>query len=114
MPPNKLSIASLLSSLKAAPDVVEKGLKFRPVEQAEFVTPGPGTSIWRWGHIEPDDRLKLTYLFTDSDGVGAFLSFVFDTGNLIKEIEIWKGDGSSLNDIPAASALIKPEPGKIY
>lgn len=63
-----------------------------------------GTLVIRWREPKVSDRLKATFVYLDGE-IEPFVSFVFDTENYLQELEIWRGDGKSLDRVPEVSCL---------
>ncbi len=74
----------------------------------------PGYAVWRWGQIEPGEKAVLTATYRDIDGIGVMLTVVAGADKKLKEVELWRGDGTPVSSLPTPGALEKMVPGKIY
>jgi len=107
----KASIEPLLNELRGWSGSL-KALTIPSLEEASF-SQERGLSLWRWGDVDPAARGLGTYLFDDLDGTGLFLTIVGSPAGLVKEIEIWRGDGRPAGRVPSVEDLAPAVHGKI-
>jgi hypothetical protein len=66
------------------------------------------------GPREEGDKLKHTYAYKDSDGVTVLISVVVSEDNIVKEIELWRGDGKNILKIADPSDFFIPPRDKPF
>lgn len=106
----KSELCRLVDEIAASAEVAARGLHFLPTCQAIFNEPIPGNYLFTWSDPNPGDRLKLTYAYRDRDGTPVLISCVFRE-NESTEVEIARGDGKPIINIPNVTALFVPPVG---
>lgn len=114
MLPNREAFHSLVQELASAEASIRKGLQFPDAAEARFLEPAAGYAVWEWEPPADGDRGKLTYIFDDLDGVGAFMRVTASSIGKVKEIEFWRGDGVPIQGVPKLRDLIEGQTGMIY
>lgn len=104
----KDKIAVLIKEISTSEEVATKNLRFLDADDARLEEPVPGIYLLTWSQPEAGDRLKLRYAFRDSDEVAVVVSLVFSKENVITEVELSRGDGKSVQHIPALADLFTP------
>jgi hypothetical protein len=96
----------LLADLKDGDLPMPDGWQYSPLEDVA-ISISPGMLVIQWRTPEKEDRLKATFSY-DDDGGSPLVSLIFDTHNVLQELEVWRGDGQSLAYAPTAADLEIP------
>lgn len=102
----KNSLSVLLDTWSKSSEFASAGLSIGDLREADFEVASPGLVIWSWGMRSEHDRLKKSYMYHDRDNIPVFVSLVFGREGYLKEVELWKGDGSLIRAVPDASRLL--------
>jgi hypothetical protein len=110
---NRDALEPLVRALGGYPAVQKDGLQFSGVGDARFQEIDPGTLLWSWGERRPGERGKAALAYYDLDGQIVSVGLLAD-GNEVKEIELWRGDGTALLSVPSKDDLWEMVPGHTY
>jgi hypothetical protein len=103
---NEQSIGPLMNAVNAA--LVKRDLRAEPVsEHKQFSKVSDGFLIWVFNSIDPGEPVDLRYLlFDDDDGATVSISLVMSKQrDVLKEVELWRGDGLPVSRMPQGDEL---------
>jgi hypothetical protein len=107
-------VGRLIEALAGHPSVTRSGVRFAPIVKARFHEISPGTLTWDWCDRHPAERgLRAGLAYYDLDGQIVDVNVV-KSGNLVTEIELWRGDDKPIQSVPQQADLWEMVPGQVY